>query len=165
MAGTSSTLKYATVALALVIGLGVGLGAFTFVYAEGDSYLSNDPAACINCHVMREQYDGWTKSSHHAVATCNDCHLPDDFLGKWVTKASNGFWHSLAFTTGDFPDPMLIKPHNREIADQACLKCHSPIAESMFLRHPTPPVASCLGCHVSVGHPTFNTPSLLPARK
>lgn len=165
MAGTSSTLKYAVVGLALVIGLAVGLGSFTFVYAEGDSYLSENPRACINCHVMREQYDGWTKSSHHAVATCNDCHLPDDFLGKWHIKASNGFWHSLAFTTGNFPDPILIKPHNRVIADNACIGCHAPIAESMFLRHPTPPAASCLGCHVSVGHPTFNTPSLMPARK
>ena len=37
----------------------MGIGAYTFVYARGASYLTNDPAACVNCHVMREPYDGW----------------------------------------------------------------------------------------------------------
>ena len=39
---------------ALVVGasLGViaGIGGYTFVYAKGASYLTNDPAACANCH-------------------------------------------------------------------------------------------------------------------
>ena len=34
-------------------------GAFTFVYAKGLSYLTPDPRACLNCHVMYSQYDGW----------------------------------------------------------------------------------------------------------
>jgi cytochrome c nitrite reductase small subunit len=38
---------------------------------------------------MNEQYEGWMKSSHRAVATCNDCHMPSNFLGKYATKASN----------------------------------------------------------------------------
>ena len=50
-----------------VIGVAVGLGAYTFIYAKGYSYLTNDPAACTNCHVMRAQYDAWMKSSHHSV--------------------------------------------------------------------------------------------------
>ena len=41
------------------LGAVVGLGLYTFVYARGASYLGNDPAACVNCHVMTEQYDGW----------------------------------------------------------------------------------------------------------
>lgn len=45
--------------MAVVVGLAAGLGAYTFVYARGYSYLTNDPSACGNCHVMREQYDGW----------------------------------------------------------------------------------------------------------
>ncbi len=48
--------------LAAVIGGIVGLGAFTFVYAQGASYLSDDPASCNNCHVMRDQFDGWQHS-------------------------------------------------------------------------------------------------------
>jgi cytochrome c nitrite reductase small subunit len=79
-----------------------GIGGFTFIYARGYSYLTNDPAACANCHVMREQFDGWVKSSHRAVAGCNDCHTPPGFAGKYYTKARNGFWHSFYFTNGGF---------------------------------------------------------------
>jgi|GEM_PF-3283792 len=86
----------------VVVGMGilVGVGVFTFGYADGAAYLSSDPAVCTNCHVMRENYDGWVKSSHGKVAVCNDCHAPHDAIGKWTTKAVNGWNHSLAFTTG-----------------------------------------------------------------
>jgi nitrate/TMAO reductase-like tetraheme cytochrome c subunit len=29
---------------------------------------------------MREQFDGWLRASHRAVAVCNDCHTPHDVL-------------------------------------------------------------------------------------
>jgi cytochrome c nitrite reductase small subunit len=35
--------------------VGAGVGTFTFGYARGFSYLSADPRACVNCHVMNEQ--------------------------------------------------------------------------------------------------------------
>jgi cytochrome c nitrite reductase small subunit len=41
------------VVLAVLGGLIVGLGAYTFLYAKGYSYLTNNPEACTNCHVMR----------------------------------------------------------------------------------------------------------------
>ena len=65
------------IAASLAIGLAIGIGAYTFVYAKGGSYLTNDPAACANCHIMDEHYAAWQKSSHHAVAGCNDCHTRD----------------------------------------------------------------------------------------
>lgn len=40
--------------------------------AVGYAYLSDDPKACVSCHIMRPQYHG----SHKAFAICNDCHLP-----------------------------------------------------------------------------------------
>jgi len=67
---------FARVVLGISIGLAVGVGGYTFLYAGGGSYLTNNPAACANCHVMREHYDGWVASSHRSVATCNDCHTP-----------------------------------------------------------------------------------------
>jgi cytochrome c nitrite reductase small subunit len=85
-------------ALMGTIGLLAGLGGYTFYYAHGASYFSNDPRACVNCHIMREQYDGWQKSSHHAVATCNSCHTPHEVIPKYLTKLENGFWHSKGFT-------------------------------------------------------------------
>jgi cytochrome c nitrite reductase small subunit len=119
------------VAAALAVGAAVGLGAFTFVYAKGASYLSTDPAVCANCHIMGEHFAAWQRSSHHAVAGCADCHMPHDLVGKYLAKASNGFWHSLAFTTGAFPDPLVIKPHNRAITEGACRDCHAEIVAAI----------------------------------
>ena len=112
-------------------GLALGLGAYTFVYARGASYLSTDPAVRANCHIMREHFDAWQRSSHRSAAGCADCHMPHDFIGKYSAKASNGFWHSLAFTTGRFPDPLQIKPHNRTITEEACRDCHGDIVATI----------------------------------
>src|SRR5574339_304554 len=99
----------AGVVLGGTLGLALGVGAFTFVYAKGGSYLTNDPKACVNCHIMQEQYDGWIKSSHRSVAVCNDCHTPHAFLSKYATKGLDGYHHSLAFTSGEFHEPIQIK--------------------------------------------------------
>jgi cytochrome c nitrite reductase small subunit len=149
-AGTTSTL----VATAALLGVAGGLGLYTFVYAKGYSYITNDPAACANCHVMNEQYDGWLKASHRAVAVCNDCHVPHDVVGKYWTKARNGFWHSYYFTSQTFEEPIRATRASRAIAEANCRRCHAPVVQAMG----TPSHAgqgdelSCVRCHGSVGH-------------
>jgi len=138
--------------LGVSIGLAVGIGGYTFIYAKGYSYLTNDPAACANCHIMSEHYAGWVKSSHRAVAVCNDCHTPPGFIAKYATKASNGFWHSYGFTTGRFPEPLQITPRNLEVAELACRKCHQEIVEAIEGTHEGAKQLSCIRCHKSVGH-------------
>ncbi len=128
-----------------------GLGGFTFVYAKGYSYLSNDPAACANCHVMREVYDGWNHSSHKGIATCNDCHTPHDLIPHYAVKALDGYKHSAAFTLSDIPEPIRIEPFDKGIALQNCLRCHGDLTSMMnhqFSAEPT----DCLRCHVGEGH-------------
>lgn len=44
----------AYLSLAALLGAAGGLGLFTFGYAEGASYLSNDPQACQTCHNVPE---------------------------------------------------------------------------------------------------------------
>jgi cytochrome c nitrite reductase small subunit len=139
--------------LAITLGLAAGVGAFTFVYARGYAYLSNDPSACANCHVMQEHFDAWNKSSHKNVATCNDCHTPHDLVGKYTVKAKNGFWHSFYFTTGRFPDPLRITPGNRTVTADACRYCHAQIVAA--IEHPDAPGtqrSNCVRCHEYVGH-------------
>jgi cytochrome c nitrite reductase small subunit len=138
--------------LGVLVGAAFGLGAYTFIYAKGASYLTNDPAACANCHIMGDHYHAWSRSSHHAVATCNDCHTPANFIGKYVTKANNGFWHSFAFTTGDFPEPIRIKGYNKRIAENSCRKCHQNMVDSIE-SHAGQESLSCIRCHSAVGHP------------
>jgi len=43
----------AMIILGVLIGVVIGVGGYTFIYAKGYSYLTNDPAACANCHVMQ----------------------------------------------------------------------------------------------------------------
>jgi cytochrome c nitrite reductase small subunit len=161
-------------AAAIAIGLALGLGAFTFVYAKGYSYMTNDPAACANCHIMSEHFSAWQKGSHKTVATCNDCHTPHNLLGKYMVKAQNGFWHSFYFTTGKYPDPLRITPRNREVTEGACRYCHEqmvaaidplpsgarnaprdsagrPIPVAVSSAH-ADQEASCIRCHEYVGH-------------
>lgn len=130
----------------------VGLGTFTFGYGDGAAYLSDDPASCANCHVMQNHYDSWLKSSHENVATCNDCHLPPDFVGKWVTKADNGFLHSLAFTTGNFHEPIQIKTRNRHVTQSACLSCHDSLVNHLRPAEPSGDMLFCVHCHSDAGH-------------
>ena len=136
------------------VGMAIGVGGYTFIYAKGASYLTNNPASCANCHIMHEQYDGWLKSSHRSVATCNDCHTPAGFIAKYATKASNGFWHSFYFTTGRFHEPIQITPRNLEVTEQACQKCHTEITDAIDPAHGRVKgeALSCLKCHRSVGH-------------
>lgn len=140
------------IVLGLLGGVAVGIGLYTLVYADGAAYLTNDPVACANCHVMQAQLDAWAKGSHHAVATCNDCHTPHDFLGKWFTKARNGWNHSRAFTTGDFAWPIRITPTNRAITEAACRHCHADLVEMIDTRPGAAEPLSCLQCHRDVGH-------------
>ncbi|MDR3439399.1 cytochrome c nitrite reductase small subunit [Telmatospirillum sp.] len=148
----------AAVFLALAVGVTLGLGIYTFVYAKGYSYLTNNPAACANCHVMQEYYSGWMKSPHHAVAGCNDCHTPHDMVGKYAIKAANGFSHSLAFTIGPIPDNIVIKGYNERVTEGACRSCHAALVDAIEGPHSRQDI-SCLSCHADVGH---SAASLVP---
>lgn len=145
------------VSAALLVGLAAGLGVFTFGYARGASYLTNDPAACANCHVMNDHYSAWVKSSHQSVATCSDCHTPAALVPKYITKARSGFWHSFYFTSGRYPDPLRITPRSRRVTEQACRYCHAEIVSAIdpvaHTGRPQPDSElSCIRCHTYVGH-------------
>jgi cytochrome c nitrite reductase small subunit len=139
--------------LAILFGTLAGAGGYTFFYARGLSYLSDDPRACVNCHIMREQFDGWQKASHHAHATCNDCHVPRGFAGKWITKAENGWHHSRGFTLQDFREPIRIKPGNAAVLNANCLHCHKDFTREITAhRVLKDEELYCVRCHDSVGH-------------
>ncbi len=140
--------RWAMVALISLGGVLVGLGLFTFSYGEGLSYFSNDPESCMNCHIMRDQFDSWNHSSHKAVATCNDCHTPHNFAEKYFVKARNGFNHSFAFTFNTYPDNIQIKEFNADVVQQNCVDCHEDLVSLIYHDDDR----SCVTCHGNVGH-------------
>ena len=147
-------------AAAIAIGLALGLGAFTFVYAKGYSYMTNDPAACANCHIMNEHFSAWQKGSHKTVATCNDCHTPHEFLGKYWTKAEHGFRHSKGFTFQDFHEPIRMKESSARVVLHNCVRCHEDAAHPIIAHRAGEGIRErtndCMRCHAGVGHgPVF----------
>lgn len=139
--------------ISALLGVGLGLGTYTFQFAKGLSYLSNDPNQCANCHIMREQLDSWQRSSHHGHAVCNDCHTPHSLIPKLITKADNGWNHSLKFTLQTFADPIRIRPINAEKLQENCLRCHQDFVSDVraSLPHAGGDI-NCVRCHANVGH-------------
>src|SRR5215475_2562141 len=121
----SGKITLAGLFLSALVGVFLGVSLYSFDYAEGASYLSSDPGACANCHIMRDELDSWQKSPHHAVAVCNDCHVPQNFVGKYATKVEHGYRHSKGFTFQDFHEPIQITPKDLKIVERNCLRCHS----------------------------------------
>ncbi|MDA1193703.1 MAG: cytochrome c nitrite reductase small subunit [Planctomycetota bacterium] len=139
--------------LAVLIGVPLGVGLFTMHYAGGTAYLSSDPQACVNCHIMQGHFDSWQKSSHHGVAVCVDCHLPADFFGKYLAKMDQGWRHSKAFTLQDFHEPIMAAESSQRIVQDNCVRCHSELLHPSIANAATDrDQLSCVHCHRAVGH-------------
>lgn len=147
------------VGLGLVAILGASMGSFgtatvfTAHSANATAYLSDNPRTCINCHIMNEQYDGWEKSAHHAVATCNECHLPHDLVGKYTAKVDHGWRHSKAFTLQNFHEPIRITPADLKIVEHNCVRCHIGLVGDITSHAAVSgEEVSCVRCHSRVAH-------------
>ena len=82
-------LSYRQKVVSLILsGVIVGLGGLFFYLLRMQTYLiGDDPAACVNCHIMTPYYATWAHSSHGRDATCNDCHVPHSSLAaKYLFK-------------------------------------------------------------------------------
>jgi cytochrome c nitrite reductase small subunit len=131
---------------------GVFLGAvvFTLDYAHGLSYLSSDSAACANCHIMQPQYVSWQRAAHREVAGCVDCHLPQRGLAKWISKADNGWRHTVAFTLQNFHEPIVMRPVSRRTLQSNCIECHGGLTHDVTAISSDP--VECVHCHRDAGH-------------
>ncbi|MCC5806828.1 MAG: cytochrome c nitrite reductase small subunit [Opitutales bacterium] len=166
----------------LVIILGgtfCGIGLLTVHLSNATSYLSDDPRACINCHVMIPQYASWERGSHARVATCNDCHVPHDHIARtYYFKAMDGSRHAYMFTFR--LEPQVIKMHEagQNVVQENCIRCHEHELHRTSLREITGAKARhgegmlCWECHRETPHGRVNSlasvehvrvPSLSPA--
>ncbi len=137
------------------LGLGgatVGLAAYVALISNAASYMSDDPRACINCHIMNPEYATWERSSHARVTNCNDCHVPhDSVFRKYFFKAKDGSRHSLLFTLGKERQVIQAIPESKEVIQENCIRCHGQaIAEVKLAAHDTE--RPCIDCHREVPH-------------
>ena len=113
--------------LAVIIALGiiVGIGIFLVHVSNAFSYLSDDSATCLNCHIMAPEYASWNRSSHREWASCNDCHVPhDNVLRTYWFKAKDGMRHATMFTLRLEPHAIMIKEEGKHAVQENCVRCH-----------------------------------------
>ena len=138
-----------------------GFGYMLYI-SKAFSYLSSDPKACINCHVMNTQYATWQHSSHAREATCVECHLPTDgFFNKYISKARDGWNHTVAFTLDTYDHSMKISDDGARRVQENCISCHKSVTSTMttnadkYHNFDEPYVENgrkCWSCHKQVPH-------------
>lgn len=109
----------------VLVGMIFGLGFYILHLSQATSYLSDDPKTCINCHVMTTEYITWNHSSHRDIATCNDCHVPqDNAFNKYYFKAKDGLYHATVFTMRMEPQTITMREPSKLVVQSNCIRCH-----------------------------------------
>lgn len=153
--------------------IAIGMFAYVVNTSKALSYLSDDPKACINCHVMNTQYATWKHSAHAERATCVECHLPtgDSMLDKYIAKAKDGWNHSVAFTLNSYDNAMQITDDGAKRVQANCISCHQSISSTLVTNSDqyhdfnNPGLATgreCWSCHQGVPHGEVRGLSTVP---
>lgn len=153
----------------ILTGVLIGLGTLTLYVGNATSYLSDDPRACMNCHVMAPQYATWERSSHARVAVCNDCHVPhNNVFNKFLFKAMDGTRHSYMFTLRLEPQVIHIHDAGTAVVQQNCIRCHSHLSQNVKEKLVTLDLRDhgegklCWECHRETPHGRVNSLSSVP---
>jgi cytochrome c nitrite reductase small subunit len=116
----------------ILSGLLLGSVIFLFYLSKANSYLSDNPKVCINCHIMGEQFVSWEHSSHRLVANCNDCHVPhNNIFSHYYFKAKDGLRHATIFTLRGEKQVIFIKEAGIEVVQENCERCHEKLVCSI----------------------------------
>lgn len=116
--------RWRTVAVFLIAVI-LGFSLFTAREAQVLSYLSDNPQACVNCHVMTPVYNSWMHSSHREWASCNDCHVPhNNIVNQYYFKAMDGLYHASIFTLRQEPEVIFMREASEGVVQDNCIRCH-----------------------------------------
>lgn len=153
----------------ILLGAFAGLAVYGAYSSRALSYLSDSPETCVNCHIMAPQYATWTHSSHREVATCNDCHVPQDNIFRtYYFKAMDGARHATMFTLRLEPQNIFIHQAGINVVQENCVRCHSTlITDSKLLTqtdsfHHKFEDRLCWDCHREVPHGRVKSLSSTP---
>ena len=153
----------------ILLGIFAGMAVFTFRTSRAWSYLSDEPAACMNCHIMAPQYATWAHSSHREKTSCNDCHVPhDNVFRAYFFKAKDGMRHATIFTLRAEPQVIFIKEAGIEVVQQNCIRCHEDLLIDNKLSAYTDQTNHfrtnryCWECHRETPHGRVNSISSVP---
>lgn len=144
-----------------IIGL-VLLFAYTLrlhTYIIGD-----DPAACVNCHIMTPYYITWAHSSHGRDVTCNDCHVPHQNIAKkYFFKGMDGMKHVAYFVTNSERQAIMAEESSANVIMDNCIRCHTQLNQEFvktgrinYMMAKRGEGLACWDCHRSVPHGGMN---------
>ncbi len=152
--------------VSVALGTFAGLGLYTLYVSNAFSYISDEPSVCMNCHIMAPQYATWQRSSHHTVATCNDCHVPqDNIIKKYAFKGMDGMRHSFIFTFRLEPQVIRIKNMGKKAVLSNCIRCHENFIFKTKMReflYSSGDVRLCWDCHKETPHGRTTSLSAVP---
>lgn len=155
----------------IVLGVVVG-GSLLFLYMlRAHTYLGDDSAACVNCHIMAPYYATWMHSSHSRNATCNDCHVPHENIArKYVFKGIDGMKHVAAFLTFSEPQAPAAQTASNKVIMNNCIRCHTELNTELvktgkidFMMAQAGEGKACWDCHRDIPHGGRNSLSSTPA--
>jgi cytochrome c nitrite reductase small subunit len=157
--------------LIVMAGCFAGLGCLFLYQLRMHTYLiGDDPAACINCHVMTPYYATWSRSSHYRDATCNDCHVPhQNILKKYFFKGMDGMKHVGYFLTYSEHQAIRAEDASAEVIMDNCIRCHTQLNQEFvktgridYMMAKRGEGLACWDCHRNVPHGGMNSLSSTP---
>ena len=160
-------LSYTQKVVLIVLG-GSFLGlAFLFMYLlrAHTYFIGDDPAACVNCHIMTPYYASWSHSSHGRDATCNDCHVPHQNLAmKYGFKAMDGLKHTAYFVTHSEHQAIMAENMSASVIMDNCIRCHTELNQAVAknMESNRDKGKACWDCHRNVPHGGMNSLSKTP---
>ncbi|MBI4976470.1 MAG: cytochrome c nitrite reductase small subunit [Spirochaetes bacterium] len=142
-----------------------GIGCYAVYVSRAWSYVSDDPATCVNCHIMGPQYATWSHSSHRERAHCNDCHVPQhSLIDHYAFKAKDGTRHAAIFTLRAEPQVIHIRSEGRHVVEENCIRCHRHAVNSLmeYAKNNVKDRRGCVSCHREVPHGRVNSLASAP---
>lgn len=154
----------------IICGVIVGLGGLFMYLLRVHTYIADDPAACINCHIMTPYYATWSHSSHGRDATCNDCHVPHrNLFMKYLFKGMDGMKHVAYFVTRSERQAIMAEDPSAGVIMDNCIRCHAQLNQEFvktgridYMMAKRGEGKACWDCHRNVPHGGMNSLSSTP---
>lgn len=154
-------------ALGVIVGLA---GLFAYLLRMHTYIIGDDPAACVNCHIMTPYYTTWSHSSHGRDATCNDCHVPhQNLFMKYYFKGKDGMKHVYYFVTNGEAQTIKAEDASARVIMDNCIRCHTQLNQEFvktgrmdYMMAKRGEGLACWECHKDVPHGGMNSLSGTP---
>lgn len=153
-------MKFKRAIVFILLGVLAGGGGLFLYLLRAHTYLTDDPAACVNCHIMAPYYATWFHGAHAQHATCNDCHVPhENAVKKWVFKGMDGMRHIAVFLTRSEGQVLQANDKSATVIMNNCIRCHTQLNTEFvstgridYMLAQVGEGKACWDCHRETGH-------------